>query len=384
MRDTPAEFSKGPKATVEKLNLLVKSVRENTIIPGVGLRIRETANGVLLTLDERILLAAGLANSDQKFREAGDGKKPFGSAPTPIGETEKPANENPADTDWDGSGGSGTGGTGGGAGNTGDTQTALGIGPLRITSPNFITADVLEAFDYSFSAAGGKTTNWTWSLTGSLPSGLSFVSFNSRSGGRLVGTPADGSNGEYSLIVTVTNGGETASLPVALTVYDFTQLRLSIDGGSGSSVISRYWFEPFSPIPVSVRGVGIPPYTLSQIGGDRTAMQFVASGSGGNIVANQPSALTVSPWGGSTGNQSWNEWLASLTLQNLSVPQGNIFPYNITVRVTDSTGQTAQTTVTINASINLSDWVVTTSLGGPRWVPRSQAQANNWFIAFPI
>lgn len=377
MRVVPKDFSRGPKQTVTKLNLLIKAVKEGTLIPGVGLRIRETANGVLLTLDDKILLAAGLANSNQKGRAAGDGKQPFGGATERIDEPEQPAKEDPEKEQWDGSGGSNTGGVGGGG--TGGVNNPT-TSPLRFATLSVPLMTQDEEFAFEFQVIGGSTRNYTWSGSGQLPPGISFFPFQNTVFASLAGTPTE--LGIYNFTVTVSDGEETISSTFALTVVDDGTLRIT--AASGSIIpASGNWFLPFAPIAVTVRG-GVGPFNIRQVGGGRTPIAFdKTSDTGGQVYSTTggPNSLNISH-SGSTGNSTWIEYLAKETLRHGSIPNNNNWPNRIDIRVTDALGQNANTSVTVNVSIDTAVMAVATYNGYTRWWLRTFLEANNIPILF--
>jgi hypothetical protein len=89
--------------------------------------------------------------------------------------------------------------------------TYLGDPPSWPNLPAGATAQEGTAFAFVFAPGGNPTP--TVSLAGTLPAGLTF------SDGRISGTPAEGTAGEYPLIVTASNGvGTAASAPFLLTV----------------------------------------------------------------------------------------------------------------------------------------------------------------------
>ena len=80
------------------------------------------------------------------------------------------------------------------------------------------TAPVMLSAQYSLDAREGQSANLTisatgsnfsWNIDGDLPSGLAFTSEGSSSA--ISGTPANGTAGKYSLSVTASNNGGSAT-----------------------------------------------------------------------------------------------------------------------------------------------------------------------------
>ena len=123
----------------------------------------------------------------------------------------------------------------------------------------------------TFAASGGTGVGYTWAATSGLPSGLSFSS-----SGVLSGTPATGSQGAYSLNVTVKDSNNTAANTI---------LALTINPSGGSNL-----FVSCPPLGTLTVGVavsgncsvfgGTTPYTLSISAGALPAGLSLNSGTG--------------------------------------------------------------------------------------------------------
>jgi hypothetical protein len=379
MRDTPSEFTKGPKGAVGKLNQLIRAVDANKVIPGLGLRIRETENGILLTLDDRILRVSGLANQDQLGRAPGDGRNPYGSGNNRINEPEKPAIENPKTEDDDQSGGSETGGSGGG----GFEITPVEASRLRITTLSLPTAVLNEPYQATISAAGGRP-NKTWTVEGDLPtgfdqnlSGSGFFIFDNRV--NISGTPTELE--EKTFRVTVTDGVDTVSAEYTLVVVGIGELRII-----APTDVTAYWFEEMSPISISVAG-GVEPYWLRQTGGNWGSLfQYISlSDSTAQIVSRGAVTFPGSNLG-PIANQTWNQYLGYKMFHG-EISYNEIWPFRLDVGVTDFLGTFRFLSVNINVSIDLSRYCIVQFsqqilLRQYQWVLRTEAQANGWNIVF--
>ena len=146
------------------------------------------------------------------------------------------------------------------AGTTASATLSLTIGnsapSLSITSPSSLSAGTVgTAYGPVTFAASGGTSGYTWAATSGLPSGMSFSA-----GGVLTGTPATGSQGAYSLNVTVKDSSNTTAKAIfALTINP--------SGGSSNLFVSC---PPLGTLTVGVAVSGncsvfggTQPYTLS-------------------------------------------------------------------------------------------------------------------------
>lgn len=125
------------------------------------------------------------------------------------------------------------------------------ISTLALNAATPSDAVVNQAYSYSFTATGG-TTPYSYSCTGSLPSGLSLAS-----SGVLAGTPTNG--GSFSFTVTVTdNAGASKSLGCTLNVNNPPLLLGAGSPGNGvkDTVYSAYQFTASG-------GTGVYSYIIS-------------------------------------------------------------------------------------------------------------------------
>jgi Putative Ig domain len=104
-----------------------------------------------------------------------------------------------------------------GTGASGSASFSWTINPsttntITVTTTSLPTAHTGRSYSVTLTASGG-TGVYTWTLTGSLPSGLGWFT-----DGTISGTPATGSSGKYTFTVTVTDGTESASQSLTLNV----------------------------------------------------------------------------------------------------------------------------------------------------------------------
>ena len=91
---------------------------------------------------------------------------------------------------------------------------------LQITTTTLPNATEGVAYNYTVTASGGNTSNYTWSVSGQ-PSWLSIDS----STGELSGTPPTGSAGKtYTFTVTVDDGQQTAQANLSIAVWPKLQI----------------------------------------------------------------------------------------------------------------------------------------------------------------
>ncbi len=367
MRQPPSEFTRGPKPTREKLNALVRAVRENMLHPGLGLRIRETDRGLLLTLDDKILIAAGLANSGQFGRSSGNG--PFGSG---EGLTDfKPPNSDPTSPDPDPQPEPPDGVTP--PGNE-DTNPGDAYPPLAWATFSLPDAELDAAYSTSLFAVGG-TGSYSYAITdGSLPPGLSLV------GNLVSGTPT--SLGSHSVEITVTSGDQ--SKPANFTMMVSATGSVKIVGAS--YIGASYWLEPATgSVTLSVVG-GVPPYAVFFLNGP-LANWYNGIFNGPNV--SRPSSMGVFPTSsifgeGITVTIAPNNAAASMLLAGVSIsdtrrvfasPQG---PRRWTMVAFDSTGASFSKTVTADFFWRTSKYAPASdgpdnsvSRPYPRWIDRN-------------
>ena len=179
---------------------------------------------------------------------------------------------------------------------------------LTIGSPTSLPAGTLgvQYGPVTFAAAGGTGTGYTWSETGTLPSGISFSA-----GGVLNGTPA--SLGITQITFKVTDsGGNSATTLLALSI------NTSLTIGSPTS------------LPAASEGSQYAQ-TFQAAGGTGTGYTWSVSG--------QPTGLTMNPVTGVLGGTPASGTSAGS-------------PYTVQVSVVDSGGDS--TSVTLKLTVNSS------------------------------
>jgi hypothetical protein len=272
MRNPPDKFTKGPKPAVTKLNGIIESIRQNKVQAGPGIRLRETREGVHVSVDPKILVAAGLANSD--LFAGKDGDNPSGAGgdsgvrgyrpnprrrpEPPISNPSRPVNppsnppSNPDPPYW------------------GGLDPAPDYPTLRWTTFALPDAELLASYSATLSAVGGNGV-YEYELTGgSLPSGLYLVAET------IVGTPT--SIGSYNFQLTVSSGGLSKAASFTLMVSATGAVRIV----GGEYIGAIYWLEPATrSITLSVVG-GTPPYSIMFLNGPLSAW-YNATYSSGNV-----------------------------------------------------------------------------------------------------
>ena len=193
-----------------------------------------------------------------------------------------------------------------GGGSASQTYSLTVNPPLVVTSPSSPpTGAVGEVYPsgVSFSATGGSGS-YTWGATG-LPNGLGIGAT-----GAITGTPAAGSNGNYTVTATATDGnGIKASNTAAITI----NAALSIT--SSASLPAGAVGETYTGATAAATG-GVGAYTWSATG--------------------LPPGLGISSSGAITGS-----------------PTGGANNYSPVLKVTDSTGfsVTQNATLSVNAAL---------------------------------
>jgi hypothetical protein len=364
MRNAPEKFQRGPKATRDKLNAMIDAINQNKITVGPGLRMRESKSGLLITLDEEILLKSGLANTENFGSTQGD--SPFGGGGDSGGDEEnQPADPEPnPEGPWDGSDG-----TGGGGGETGGGTDTDGRPPLMWATFVLPDADLEEAYSASLFAVGGTGT-YSYAITGgALPPGLTL------SGNTITGIPT--SDGSYSVQITVTSG--TQSKPSNFS------LMVSASGGSvkitGAGFLGlTYWTEDLTATTtLSVVG-GTPPYAVFFTVGSLSSW-YAGTFNGPNVA--RPSSMSFFPTGSIYGEGitvTLNPRISKLVLSSfqtkgISVAQTPQGPRRMTLVAFDSTGASYSKTIVADFLWDTSKYGAAAtgpgSIGGapyPQWI----------------
>ncbi|HTW22945.1 MAG TPA: LamG-like jellyroll fold domain-containing protein, partial [Candidatus Baltobacteraceae bacterium] len=207
-----------------------------------------------------------------------------------------------------------------------------------ITSANNTTFTVGGAGTFTVTTTGSPAPTLT--ETGSLPSGVTFVS-NGNGTATLSGTPASGTNATYPLTVTATNGvGSPATQSFTLTVQldppPTTPTNLTATAVSGSQInlswgastddvgVTGYLIERCAGVGCSTfaRLVTVPGTTYSDTGltaNTSYTYQVKATDAAGNFspYSNQATAVTSSTIAGLVAAYSFDEG-AGTTVNDLS------------------------------------------------------------------
>ena len=190
---------------------------------------------------------------------------------------------------------------------------------LAITPPGTLNATVNVAFSQALTATGG-TAPYTWSISGSLPHGLTL------SGGTITGTPTTQETQSFTATVTDASGLLTATASVTIVV------------GNGMVITP-------GTLPGAVVGSAYST-TLAVTGGTGPYTWTVSTGT-------LPGGLTLSPSASPSATASIGGTLTNAGLSNFAV------------RVTDSVARTATANLSINVVTQL---VITTSTLPPAFV----------------
>lgn len=183
--------------------------------------------------------------------------------------------------------------------------TVYGI-PALAFQPPLPPAQVGKAYSFTLTASAGMPP-YTWSVVGSLPGGLALSA-----AGLLTGTPAAGSAGSYSLVITVADAQS----------YGFTtSVGLAIAASASSPAIATPAALPAGIELVSYAGA---PFTATGgTGGYTWSATGLPSGLNMYTTASGSGAVTGTPAAGSRGT------------------------YNVAVTVRDSSGAAASLTLTL-------------------------------------
>ncbi len=147
------------------------------------------------------------------------------------------------------------------------------------TSPAPPAAVVGSAYTFTFTASGFPAP--TFSITGTLPSGLSLDS----STGVLSGTPAAGSGGTYSLVAHATNSTSTADQNVELMVDKAPSIT--------SADLAVFQVGVAGTFTIQTTGFASP--TIAESGALPAGLNFTDNGNGTATISGTPAAGTQGP-----------------------------------------------------------------------------------------
>jgi len=177
--------------------------------------------------------------------------------------------------------------------NTGSKTYSLVVGSVTISiSPSSLSAATQNsAFSQQLSASGG-TAPYTYSNTGSLPSGLSLTS-----GGLISGTPT--ATGTYSIDITATDannntGSASYSLVVGAAAAPASTLRLYVASGAGGSSV----YETNNPAYIDIQIYNEYPVGHVFNTGDYDRASWQISSPNNVITPNDFTSMTL--WSGAT------------------------------------------------------------------------------------
>ena len=147
-----------------------------------------------------------------------------------------------------------------------------------ITSPNNTTFTVGTTSTFSVTTAGTPTPTLT--ETGALPTGVTFAD-NGKGVGTLSGTPAAGTTGTYSIVLTATNGVGAAA------TQTFT---LTVNAGPAITSASSATFTVGTPGAFSVTATGTPTPSLTETGALPSGVTFLDNHNGTATLSGTPAA----------------------------------------------------------------------------------------------
>ena len=167
------------------------------------------------------------------------------------------------------------------------TLNVLGLQAPTITSANATTFTIGQTGTFNVQTTGVPTPSL--SVTGSLPSGVSFVD-NGNGTAMLSGTPAVGTAGSYSLTFTATNGvGNAATANFTLTVNPASGTMALANGGFEAPVLGSngYQVQPSGGSWVFGAGAGIQRNGSAWGAASAPEGQQTAFLQGGNVQLSQ-------------------------------------------------------------------------------------------------
>jgi hypothetical protein len=150
-------------------------------------------------------------------------------------------------------------------------------GAPAITSSADPTFTAKTASTFTVTATGGPTP--ALSETGALPSGVTFTD-NGNGTATLAGTPAEGTQGTYPLVITATNTSGTATEELSLVINS----GLAITSTSSATATGGKAFS------FTATATGTPTPTLSHTGTLPSGITFTAGTNGTATLAGTPSA----------------------------------------------------------------------------------------------
>lgn len=262
--------------------------------------------------------------------------------------------------------------------------------PLAITGPSspLPPATVQIAYAPQTFAATGGTGSYTWAQTG-LPA---FTGLSLSAAGVLGGTPAIGSQGLYTLTVTLTDssGGNTAAqfqISILNPPIFVSPLSLNFTYQAGGSVsVPAQTFSVFSkgsPMKYTasssaawlnaVTGTGQTPDSVTLTLQDLSTLPQCP----GPAACGHTATVTVTPFNGSANAVSVSAVLSVVPLQ----PVLSVSPQDLTVSAVAGGRPAARRVVVSNAGGQTINYTV--SAGGPSWLTVSCGSAGAVTLASP-
>jgi hypothetical protein len=158
------------------------------------------------------------------------------------------------------------------------------IDPPAITSGSTTTFTVGKAGSFTVTTSAGLPVTTTLSASGKLPSGVGFV--NSGNGiATLKGTPAAGTGGTYTLLITAGNASGSQ------TTQTFT---LTVDQAPAITSAAAATFVVGLPASFTVTTKGFPVAALTEAGALPSGISFADNGNGTGTLSGTPAAGSAS------------------------------------------------------------------------------------------
>jgi hypothetical protein len=154
--------------------------------------------------------------------------------------------------------------------------------PPVITSPRAVTFAVGQGGSFTVTTSPGLPTTTSLSERGNLPAGVAFTR-GSNGTATLHGTPAAGSAGSYTILLTAGNAAGSQ------TTQSFT---LNVDGPPSITSAARATFVTGQPGRFTVATKGFPAATLTRSGALPAGVTFTDNGNGTATLSGTPAAGT--------------------------------------------------------------------------------------------
>lgn len=156
--------------------------------------------------------------------------------------------------------------------------------PVSITTPSIPAGSTGSTYSQAFAATGGSG-NYSFSLSGALPAGLSF------SGNTLSGTPTQA--GSFPIAVTATDAGGCPNTPAnfTLVIAGTTPASIAVSAGDAQSVL------PGAAFPTALKAI-VRDGSSNPLSGVSVTFAAPGAGASGTFAGGSTTATVVSDAGG--------------------------------------------------------------------------------------